>query len=960
MPSVADPSDGFVTIHAFDGVRTPYHGGGQAFAGMAEYGAIQSFVSWLNHNESNVFFCLSTQRHDGTMDGRGKRKVGKGGRGARNARWLKALVLDLDVKPSAYASQRAALAQLLPFCEQHGLDPLIVSSGRGIHAYLVLNSAVTPLQWHPLAGRLIAAAQEAGLKCDVAVTRNPATLLRLPTSFNRKDRSNPLECRVLSWGGVVTVEVLTTRLARYPVRASALARDLASATRDPAIFPPRPPINGADHEQVRADLDHARIVTSVDLLRAACPVVADSDERGGDGDLEPLWFELAKLCHYVEGGRDYFHTLSEADSRYDEAATDRKYDTAEPQGWPACATIAAASTAAKKICEGCKFFGQGRSPVYFARTGHVNGTVNGHAHSFAATSDITVPLELPEGYHQLDDRRVVTPDGKLLFNNPIHGIGLISSPDGMGGFDETVQLVFPSGLNTGEISVLETSCSTFGSSQGMAALMGKGLLWQNTSRSREGMTDIITQIRTNRAAYKTARHGWVIKDGKVSGFAFGGKLFTPDGAQSALTKSHEWFTPTGDLAAWKWAANLWVGKGLIDHELVMATGFAAPLMQFTLVDGAVVFARSAGTGAGKSVSLETANSLWAHRDAVIQTTTINSLVGTLAEMNNLPVCFDEMVPANNKYDELILTVASGKEKRRYTRQSKQMAVRKSKTLLVAAANASLVQETSNGDTNAQAARVFEIPLTYIIKEVGANIPDSDRLKAKQSMEMNFGVGGMVFGECLGRHHEGVAALMSDTSAGIKQRLQLTEEDRYWLAVATAIYVGATLARKLDLIAFDTAAMYRRLLELVRQQKTSMADMRTNADDADMQADRLAEFLNENLHAIIRTDIKPSPGKKQAIVRNASDLTNVREYVARIALEDRWMLVSAAKVAKWCRQRAHPISPLAMKAALIKAGHCGQPKNRRSLSAQCSIKPSAEEYLLEFDLNLPINQRFLPQ
>ena len=141
--SVADPPDSFVNIHAFGGSRTPYHGGGRAFASMAEYGQLQNFVSWLNHNESDVFFCLSTQRHDGTVDGRGNRKVGKGGRGVKNARWLKALVLDLDVKATGYASQRDALAALLPFCEGLGLDPLIVSSGRGIHAYFVLNSAVT-------------------------------------------------------------------------------------------------------------------------------------------------------------------------------------------------------------------------------------------------------------------------------------------------------------------------------------------------------------------------------------------------------------------------------------------------------------------------------------------------------------------------------------------------------------------------------------------------------------------------------------------------------------------------------------------------------------------------------------------------------------------------------------------------------------------------------------------------
>jgi hypothetical protein len=82
MPSVAEPVDSYVNVHAFGGSRATYHGGGRAFAGLVEFGLIRSHVNWLNLNESEVFFCLSTQVHSGTTDERGARKVGKSGRAA--------------------------------------------------------------------------------------------------------------------------------------------------------------------------------------------------------------------------------------------------------------------------------------------------------------------------------------------------------------------------------------------------------------------------------------------------------------------------------------------------------------------------------------------------------------------------------------------------------------------------------------------------------------------------------------------------------------------------------------------------------------------------------------------------------------------------------------------------------------------------------------------------------------
>ena len=59
------------------------------------------------------------------------------GRTAKNAKWFKAFWLDLDCgEGKPYEDQAQALAALKSFCANTGLPkPILVNSGRGIHAY---------------------------------------------------------------------------------------------------------------------------------------------------------------------------------------------------------------------------------------------------------------------------------------------------------------------------------------------------------------------------------------------------------------------------------------------------------------------------------------------------------------------------------------------------------------------------------------------------------------------------------------------------------------------------------------------------------------------------------------------------------------------------------------------------------------------------------------------------------
>lgn len=973
--NVGDPPDSFVNIHALGGTGPTYQMGGRAFAGMADYGLLQNFVGFLNHIKAQVFFCLSMQPYVGQPDGRGNRKVGKHDRKAINARWLKSFVLDLDVKPTGYPSQEAALAALLPFLDEIGLQPgPIVSSGNGLHAYIVLDQPITFAVWKPLADRLAEAANQHGLKFDQGVTKNAAVLLRLPTSFNRKDPDNPKECKAFTLGETTTVAGITAALGKISVTPG-VSRPQRTSVIDPAVLPPRPPIRGPEANRALAALAHSRIVTSIELLHRACPVVADSERRGGNTDIEPLWFELAKLCHYVQDGRNYFHDLSRDDPRYDPEQTDAKYDQAEPQGWPACATIARASPAALTLCQGCAFNGQGQSPINYATRGlsgssapavtHMNGSLNGHAvaHLLPPTDDAII---LPNGYSHRYDQYIVDAENIPVFNTPVYKMEVDWSPDnqvimhftvrrGTNAVDDLHEFDIPNGLIN---APQEFSKLAF----------NNGLTFDPPSKYATHVRPLLTSwvelIRQREKMRVAQRMGWIEPTGEIEGFAFGGKIFSKNGVRlTASYRSEPWMLPRGELAKWKELIGMIVNRGIIELDCLVAASFAAPLVRFTPFDGLIVFARSSGTGKGKSAALEMGLSVWFGKAAKLTSATVKSVINHVNSLNNTPAFFDELGsdPAQQKQlAHLILQLTAGIDPAALMRTGVQRKRQTSRTMVIAAANDSLKEAATRADTDAQGARILEIDIP----------PDGLRkldLQPERVAEVknllgnnHHGVAGLVYAEALGKHHAQFGKWVIEEMTVLHRELGLTERDRFWEASAATILVGARIAKALGLVDFDIVSMEKFMRKLLRAQRTHLDSIAVDADDPDTQFDRLGEFLNRHKQDIIQTPDKPLPkhgANRNTAVAYPNDFT-LRECVARIASD--YLLVSLAKYTKWLKLPENAgINPHHAVRVMVNSGRCVKPAYRRSLAAGLIMKSApVSEFVLQIDLTLPENSRFL--
>jgi len=134
----------------------------------------------------------------------------KEGRTAVNASQLKSFFIDIDCgigKP--YADQAEGVTALKKFLKDTGLPkPTVVNSGRGVHAYWILDEAIPSSEWKPLAEKFKALCDKHKLDADPAVTADLARILRIPDTLNFKNPEDPQNVSILTTGGLLNVEVI--------------------------------------------------------------------------------------------------------------------------------------------------------------------------------------------------------------------------------------------------------------------------------------------------------------------------------------------------------------------------------------------------------------------------------------------------------------------------------------------------------------------------------------------------------------------------------------------------------------------------------------------------------------------------------------------------------------------------------------------------------------------------------
>lgn len=167
-------ADGRFNVHW----KTP---GGMPGESFTSINAMLAAVERLKPH-SDVYCCMSSQAVAGE-------------RLKKNARFLKSLFLDVDVKVGFYNSTSEAIAALNAFTGVVGLPPptiRVLSGGGGFHCHWVVDRPLSRDEWLPLARALQRAGERHGLALDQNVIVDASRVLRVPNTTNFKYPHRPL------------------------------------------------------------------------------------------------------------------------------------------------------------------------------------------------------------------------------------------------------------------------------------------------------------------------------------------------------------------------------------------------------------------------------------------------------------------------------------------------------------------------------------------------------------------------------------------------------------------------------------------------------------------------------------------------------------------------------------------------------------------------------------------------
>lgn len=288
----------------------------------------------------------------------GKKKFRTG----QNLKAMQALWVDLDCgedKAKArqgYATKKDAAASLWGFCEDTGFPaPMLVDSGRGLHAYWPLTQAIPPDIWQKTAMRFKIALAQHGVIADPSRTADGASILRPPGTRNKKDQKNPKAVRVMN-------PVTATSIAKINAILDNLLGAEAVAADALVIRPAY--LNTVASNDLNADLTaHAYpdVPADADLMATKCKQAGLFKETGCND--EPTWKAMIGVVRLCVGGEAVAHAWSRKSAQYSQAETQRKIDTCIDK--PAtCAHIESCNPAG---CTDCPVKGTVATPLQLGR-----------------------------------------------------------------------------------------------------------------------------------------------------------------------------------------------------------------------------------------------------------------------------------------------------------------------------------------------------------------------------------------------------------------------------------------------------------------------------------------------------------------------------------------------------------------------------------------------------------------
>lgn len=897
----------------------------QPFADLAS--ATQYAMSMAPY--ADVYMALSSYAQSGAFS-----------RSAKMAIRQRSFWLDLDCDPEkaalgqAYANKQEAIAGLGNFLKSTKLPaPALVDSGHGYHLYWPLSRSIESTQWRQLASRLVTICQTYGLIADHHRTRDLASILRVPGTFNRKQ------------GGSLAVEL---KYFPTPVDPIAFAKQiiaLAPVATEPAVAV----------SQAMPSVDLSGLSFSDDFTDTSnLPergwkqlVIKCKQIREMATSPYPAWMLAARTILHTTGGAGMVHALSKLGPKYDPYTTDKLISSLQGSAEYGAALCTSFQTHCAEKCEGCPYKGKLKSPISLAELavpetvtmpavkldtvdlsggeialGDAEDTVE--VHPFKSDRFSVVP---GKGVYAMLETKDGTPYNACISDIEIY-IHTLCIDNTQGLVPKRTYLMRKIAPGCAPVDIPFAVEDALGANklETWTAQCGILPLPANKKLFFEFMNTYIASVQNNLPEVYVRNHfGWDKWTDKATGksypgFIVGTQMFTKDGVKPVRLDERsadisKKLGSRGTLEGWKKVPALYKTLDQKFAQLLMCTAFGAPLMQFgrgTATNVAYNFWDING-GKGKSSILKAIASVWGDPQQMLmgRTDTTSARFQHFAVFRNLPVLIDEITGMRDSdAATLLYDIVNGREKARSTVSGTGLAQSGHwDTIAIFTANQSMYEALKDyrAQTSATCMRVIEAVCDF--KDYSNTAMQTVINEAMTAARDNYGLAGQAFIRFLMTQPK-ATDIVAQSAERFATKYAKASDERFWLyGMAIPLYAGR-IAKALGLIDYDMDALERYCVEEL------LPDLRSKVkSDKPTSANLLMEFLNDNLADTLIVGARDREVFKELLAQGRVKTTTFEDaadpyvvklpthkLVVRRELDTGATYVSASALSHWCKNR----------------------------------------------------------
>jgi hypothetical protein len=895
----------------FAGVTFP-SGGYKQLPPAHNLDQLLSQIEQRKRQKQNVFFATGVYEGQRTIAG---------------ARLKKALYLDLDTTGThkGFSNKQGAIMALKDFCvaSKFPFPNILVDSGNGIHSYWTFDTPIPTAEWQVLADALNDLTKAHNLGVDEAITADAARILRVPGTFNYKNPSQPIACRVLKF------DIQDFDVARI--------RDSLGIGPQPAVTQ----LAGAvDNDDLGANLYGERTYYAGDMVQS-CSVLKHSVDTGGKSQAGMFWHKVLHLLAFTEDGHDFIHAVSKDHEEYSAERTERRFSYALQQkargvGPTLCKTL---GQFFPSKCASCPFNGKIKTPLVLGKAEE-----SYLPPAYKMTNEGIFKATGFNEARQAEDWQLVFPyrvsDVELMTNG--HDFFLRFT---LTGGPVTKTLVAPITLFSGEIKDLHH-------------LLMTNEIYSTDPQTREFKQVMIPWMRKMSMVKQAVKAnvtglGWSKVNGKV-GFATATTIHIEDGSLQAVSGLdrqllHD-YTPKGDPNFWAPVAQALIADKCNPVIAGILSAFAAPLIKFTGVSGVMFSLCSPDSGTGKSSALRVAQSVWGNplRGVNSLNDTALSVAKKMGFLNSLPAYWDELRMREEVQGlvKMIFQLGQGKERSRLTSATKQQEMGTWATMITVATNEPVLDHIDHvvGNTNAGRLRVFEVDVPT------RPMKDPDLPFKLKELDSNHGYLADVYAEFLAKNHTHVQKMVEKMQATVVRDLAASNEQRFWVACVAALLLAGMIANKKGWLTFDQAAFKEWLYTEFRKQSGAVNQVYTSHSNRSVEA--LNQFLEEHRDAIIVTDHLTTRAQKTPGVIHIQPIK--AEIIGVMAVKDKRVRVKRTAFSNWIYGKMKD-SPRVMIDSLVAMGAV---EVKASVTAGLANTLDMRVQAIEFDLTHPSLSHFL--